>query len=180
MNQRHLAVGALFELELHLALVERENGIDIGVKSAKKRDALSGEDLKAEDHVGRSHGDAIVPARCGVEFKDDPRAILRHLHLRGELAVFRERLVLGLSAEPIVEHQRAVGGHPLEGEGIEVVVRADGGEADFASFGGVGIDVVEVGKIRPVLGVAVEREGVGAENGAVRSMGHRGEDKAEN
>ena len=121
-----------------------------------------------------------MPACFGVEFEDDPRAVLRHLHLRGKLAVFSERLVLGLGAEPVVEHQRTSGRHPLEGKGIEIVVRADSGEADFAVFGSVGIDVVEVGKIRPVLGVAVEREGVGAENGAVRGMGHRGEDKTEN
>ena len=93
------------------------------------------------------------------------------MHALSELAVFGEGLVLGFGTEAVVEQERAGGGDALEDKGVEVVVGADRGEADLAGLGRVGVDVVEVGEVGRVLGVAVESLGVGAVDHGVGESG---------
>ena len=159
--KRHFTVSSVLKLELHPAFVYGKDGIDIGVEGAEERNTLSGEGFEAEDDVGGADRHAVVPASLGVQFEDDPGAVRGHLHPSSELAVFGEWLILGFGAEAVVEQERASGGDTLEDKRIEVVVGAYSGEADLAGFRGVGVDVVEVGEVGRIFGIAVEGQGVG-------------------
>ncbi len=120
--------------------------------------SLGFQDVERPDDVFHGDGFAVVPPGLRPQREYDPGTVFGHLHGFGDQPVLGERLIRARCQQGLDRGARA--GIALRYEAVEAVEVSLHTQAQQSALGRIGIDVVEMGEIGTVLGLAVHGDGV--------------------
>ena len=155
-DQRHLAVAAAIEGELHLAVAGLLHARDLLIVGAVVGPPVIAQQSVREDHV--VHGDRRAVGELGlrVQRELDEAPIVRRLDLLGDQAIERERLVVSPGEQALIDiFADAFGALAFDDERIETVEGAALGEREPPTLRRIRIGVGKMGEARRLGGLAM-------------------------
>ena len=121
-------------------------------------------------HIPGQHGVAIVEAGLAPQAEGGTQPVGRHAHILGQQAVAGSGFIQRPGQQRVEHQPRQIRrGRPLDGERVVLVERGSAlvaHQPDFAALGGLGVDVVQVGKAGRVFQVTPQRIAVRSPGGS--------------
>ena len=142
-DERHLAVAASFEGELHAAFANLFRSRDLCVIEPMVGAALALKERPGEQHILRRDRRPIGKSRLRAKLESDPAPVFRRLDAFGNKPVKRERFVIAAREKRlvnIVPHARDRSA--LHDERIEAVERAEHAEPQSAALRSVRVNII--------------------------------------
>ena len=158
-DQRQFAIAGLVEGEGHFARRGDFGRGDIGIVLRAVRIDLD-QLLEGPDHVFGRHRFAVVPFGIRIHAEGHSAIIRGDLQRLGQMHVIGVILVQRGGHQRLVEEPDATCHFALGQDGIEGIEPAEIAQPHGATLGRVDIDIVEIGVVEPIFGLAFKGEGI--------------------
>ena len=155
-DERHLAIAASLEGELHAALANLFRSRNLCVIEPVVGAALGFEERPGEQHILRRDWRPVRESRLRAKLESDPAPVFRRLDALGNESIKREGFVIAAREKGLVNvipHARDRSA--LHDERVEAVERAEHAKPQSPALRRVRVDIIEMRKRRAVFRLVV-------------------------